>query len=230
MLGASAAALASLKAAVAACALPDAVACFGPDEASAGLRLANELRAIFLPLLRVQKNAGAGAVAVAPSRGIRGGAKRVASSVARAAAPLIKAGDPLAFGTPNSAFRRPPLRLAVSADPPLRSVSLRAWLTFSPSVAVPSTPTVAARKDLQSPASGRVVRLVQARASTAQRAQTGSDRVVTPARRSTRGESAPRSKKSGRNESDRTIALLGASNYAYVPNDALLGYGTKDYL
>ena len=46
------AALASLKAAAAACAAQYAVAGFCPDEAAAGLLVADELRALFLPLFR----------------------------------------------------------------------------------------------------------------------------------------------------------------------------------
>ena len=233
----SVAALESLKAAVAACASVQAVACFGAEEAAAGLRMANELRAIFLPLSRVQNKTGtaSGLPGSLPPRRLRGGAKRVAvsSAAGRAPAHASRAGDhpSLAFGTPNSAFRRPPLRLAMSAGAPIRSVSLRAWITFSPSkTSVPRTPTGVAHKEFDSPpaASGRVVRLVQARASTAQRAETGSDLVVTPARRSTRGESkfSP-SHQSGRNASGRTHTLLRETNYAYAPNDALLDSAKK---
>lgn len=233
----SVAALESLKAALAACASVQAVACFGAEDAAAGLRMANELRAIFLPLSRVQNKTGttaSGLPGSLPPRRLRGGAKRVAvsSAAGRAPAHASRAGDhpSLAFGTPNSAFRRPPLRLAMSAEAPIRSVSLRAWITFSPSkAAVPVTPGVA-HKEVDSPpaASGRVVRLVQARASTAQRAETGSDLVVTPARRSTRGESkfSP-SHQSGRNSAGRTHALLRETNYAYAPNDALLDSAKK---
>jgi hypothetical protein len=181
--------------------------------------------------------------------------------------PAAQPGDPLAFGTPNSAFRRPPLRIAVLADDetaeqhnsspvasPPRSRSGCSDATelgpnspegYSPSAATaspvattplpidglfsgarriatacrtapspppPKSPGLAL-KPLATPTSGTAVRLVQARASASQRAETGSSRVVTPARRSMRvAVSGPAS----------AVELLEASNYAYAPNVALV--------
>lgn len=60
--------------------------------------------------------------------------------------------------------------------------------------------------------SGTIVQLVHARASAAQQAKTGSSRVVTPARRSTRVAAASLAS---------TTQLLEQTNFAYAPNAAL---------
>lgn len=204
------AALASLKAAAAACAAQQAVACFDPDKAAAGLRMADELRTLFLPLVR-DRGGGDGESAGA-QRGRLGGARRVLFSPP-------KAGNPLAFGTPNSAFRRTPLRLpAEECSTPtkdsrptetLRSSAQRMWRT------------VVALNANEAPRSGYTVRLVDARASTGQRDITGSDRVLTPARRSTRVAADSIHAAARRDESARTKALLEADNIAFAPNAAL---------
>jgi hypothetical protein len=207
-----------------------------------------------------------------------------------ASLPAAQPGDPLAFGTPNSAFRRPPLRLPVPADDdaagrrssspaasPPRSLSAfadascdRDFEEYSPEASPPlaaaappfafpaaspvATPVASpiaspvatsplsvdglysgarhiattsrfaasplppkssglALRGLATPTSGTAVRLVQARASASQHAETGSSRVVTPARRSMRvGNSGPAS----------AAELLEATNYAYAPNIALV--------
>jgi len=217
-----------------------------------------------------------------PSRRLGGGVRRV--SVADgcnnrtegepppppfAITPVAQAGDLLAFGTPNSAFRRKPERVADNSDDEPRE-SRQVALMFhgigdegwddsdgpeapaSPAAAprTPSqatspgdgaspcspaadglrsgarrVPSIGSRAGLASPAPkspglallraaatpGSAVRLVQVRASASQRAETGSTRVVTPARRSTRvaAEPAP------------TAALLETTNFAYAPNKAL---------
>lgn len=231
MMGPASAALASLKDAIAACVSQEAIGGFRFDEAAAGLCMANELRALFLPLSRTEHGGAVVSPMGFPSRRLRGGARRVASAVGRASAPMAKAGDPLAFGTPNSAFRRPPLRVAVGAedeadeeagrDGPLCSDAMREWITCSPFIGAKPTPPVGASKAGEAAASGHVVRLVHARASTAQRAHTGSDRVVTPARRSTRGQAESIEHPNRHAESARIAALLDATDYAYAPNGAL---------
>lgn len=179
--------------------------------------------------------------------------------------PVAQPGDPLALGTSNSAFRRPPLRIPILADdeagerqspvaspprslsgysdvlePETNSPEAYCHLAFTASP-VPTTPLsidglfsgarrivsisrIAASppppkspglalKMLATSTSGTAVRLVQARASSSQRAETGSSRVVTPVRRSMRvAVSGPAS----------AAELLEATNYAYAPNVALV--------
>jgi hypothetical protein len=230
----SSAALTSLEAAIRACASQLAVHGFSPAEAAAGMHMANELRVLFLPLSRSRHRISASSVGLPPRR-LRGGARRVVSVVGPTAGPVALAGDPLALGTPNSAFRQPPRRELVVARAhekvtpvtpraSLRSAALKAWVESSPSAEVQLKPIGAVRKEsATTPAPGLVVRLVHARASTAQRAHTGSDRVVTPARRSTRKSTEGLDIHSGRGASGRTHELLDATDYAYAPNVALLG-------
>lgn len=230
----------------------------------------------------VAANLALRAVAATPRQGraatpsLLGSGARRASSVAPIASPSTSpppiAGQPRAFGTPSSAFRRPPQRIAIPADdeapspsgpspsepsptaspeeeeevsaveeeevsegaapgsplapttpaampPPDTDAGIRSGARRQPAggggvaaspLAPPKSPGLALRP-AEAPSSGRALRLVQVRASAAQRAQTGSERVVTPARRSTRVQAA----------AEPTERLLEESDYAYAPNLAL---------